>query len=181
MTTTIDVNVMATNLRERNWPGEPDKEYFDADFVYQQISPTNKIYVHENGDIILQALPNDAKIVFHWKSPQVIFANKLWPAGFKDPADGNFWVLKNNGKPKPSDSPTSTTQFTVSPGNPADKMLIVEDKNSDGGKYSYALAAWVEFDGGRWVVHDPKIINRGNIRFLHLSEGDDDGAAQSAD
>ncbi|MBT8427833.1 MAG: hypothetical protein KJO02_07370 [Erythrobacter sp.] len=172
MTTTIEVNVMGWNP---DW-GSDNKPYFTGDFVFQQISPPGKELMTTDGSLNLEHLEIDGKveIIFHLKSPFVAYQNFLYPVFFDADAESNFWVLEDKGKkPKKTDGPTGTGQFTVT--RPDEHTLKVVDANGDHKSYIYCLAMRLGIDVSgdnlpEWFVADPKITNRGNDRIIRMAQ-----------
>lgn len=171
MTTTIEVNVMGWNP---DW-GNDNKPYLTGDFVFQQILPTGPELMSTDGSLNLETLniAGPVEIIFHLKSPEVAYEKVLYPAFFDPDADSNFWVLEDKGKkPKKTDTPSGTGQFTVT--RPDAHTLKVVDENGDKKSYVYCLAMrlGIDFTGDglpEWFVADPKITNRGNDRVLRMA------------
>lgn len=166
MTLQIEVNVMGFVTKDPT----PSKDYYTGDFIFQQIAPTDQIFVDRDGNVNLQHAPLGAvEIRFRWLSPQVEIDGTLYPAAYSTTPEDNFWVREKKNKPNKGDGPPAGGQFSVTLEPP--NVLVVTDDNSDGEFYTYSLAVQVGIDGGEAFAADPRITNKGTNRFFSLESG----------
>lgn len=158
MTTDVTIKVTVDNVKKKN-----DTTY-KGDFSFEQTSGSPQV-LKDNGKIDLSHLSGETDITFDWASPEVKIEGEMYPASFYygSQTDLNILISKGeNSDPEKSGSHppySGSDEFLVNQSqSPANFML--KDKNNDGGKYAYCLIAYVDKDGGKQLICDPKIINK---------------------
>lgn len=160
MTIQVSVNVFVSNTKSSS-------KGYKGDFVYQQTSPTDKLYVQEDGSMDLSDVSDEVQIAFVWSSPWVLIDDRILNAMWGGPLNANIWISEgenstpNSGDAPPVDPGSGDFYAPTPPANQPQNLTVV-DKNDDGKKYKYTLHCWVN-DGtsdGTAIFDDPKVVNR---------------------
>lgn len=158
MTTAVTIKVTVDNVKKK------DSNTYKGDFTFKQTAGSPTV-LGDDGKIDLSEVTGDTDISFDWGTPQVEIGGAMHDASwyYRDQTGLNILIskgkdsdpLKSGSHPKFS----GTDEFLVNQA-PSTAQFTLMDKNSDGGKYAYCLIAYVNIDGGKELICDPKIINK---------------------
>lgn len=158
MTNTFAISVSVDNVHAQ------DDGSYTGDFTFEQTAGSPTI-VDRKGNFDLKDVSGETDITFDWASPTVEINGQEYPASyfFGDQTGNNILISEGkdsnprvSGKHPPM---SGTDEFLVDEAPSAGAFMLV-DKNNDKKKYAYCMMAYINIDGGRVLVDDPKIYNK---------------------